>query len=256
MANKKFKVYLAPSNQLANMYFGGSTNEAKVCQDIASRVERELIVNGIDVKVGKHAQSLLQKAQEAGKWGADVYVAIHSNGSSNGKARGTEAWYYTGSAKGKKLANAVYVTVEKLVGNGRGVKGNTAYLDLKQPAMPSTIIEIGFHDNKYDAEYITTHKKVIASAITEGICNYFGVGYKGTETAGTGTGADDLQPLFKAEIKTTLNLRTGPGTGYKNLGSCKAGTVQTVYDTNEDGTWGYNGKGWHSIKNDYVKRLK
>ena len=253
------KVYLAPSNQTDNLYWGGDTNEAVVCQAIANRVERELKACGLEVTTGKHAQSLFDKAREANSLEVDAYIAIHSNGSKDHKARGPEVWFYTGSAEGKKLAQAVYDPLEDLVGNGRGLKHNKTYQDLKNPEMASIIIEIAFHDNKQDAAFILEHKKAIASAIAKGICEYFGVKYKASASSGSSTGADSengLNALYKVHVDSFLNLRTGPGTGYKKIGSVDEGTIQTIYDTNEEQTWGYNGQGWHSIQKKYVSKVK
>ena len=250
------KVYLAPSNQTDNLYWGGETNEAVVCQAIAKRVERELKACGLDVTTGKHAQSLYEKAREANSLDAEAYIAIHSNGSKDHKVRGVEVWFYTGSAEGKKLAQAVYDPLEELIGNGRGLKNNKTFQDLKNPDMPSIIIEIAFHDNKQDAAFILEHKTAIASAIAEGICEYFGVKYKG---AGSSAGADNengLKSLYKVHVDSFLNLRTGPGTEYKKIGSVSEGSIQTIYDTDEKETWGYNGEGWHSIQGKYVSKVK
>ena len=252
------KVYLAPSNQTDNLYWGGETNEAVVCQAIANRVERELKANVFEVKTGKHALSLAQKAREAKNWKAEVYIAIHSNASKDHKARGVEVWFYTGSEDGEKLARAVYDPLEELVGNGRGLKNNQTFQDLKNPTMPSIIIEIAFHDNKQDAELILENKTAISNAIAEGICQYFGVKYKGTSSA-VSPGEDSekgLEPLFKVHIDEFLNLRTGPGTAYEKIGSVSEGSIQTIYDTDKEKKWGYNGEGWHSIQDKYVSKVK
>lgn len=247
----KFKIYLAPSNQSDNLYYGGKTNEAAECQAIANIAAKRLRSFGVfEVKVGDHNKTLWQKAQEANAWSADAYIAIHSNGSKDGKARGTEAWYYTGSTSGKKLASAVYRPVEKLVGNGRGLKNNKEFQDLKQPKMDNTILEIGFHDNKEDAAYIVEHHTELAEAITEGVCNRYDVTYK-AESDNSG----DLKAQFKVVIETGLNLRTGPGMEFRKIGYIDTGKVSTIYDVNEDKSWGYNGKGWHSIKAAYVTKL-
>lgn len=265
-----YKVYLAPSNQTNNLYWGGDTNEAVVCQDIAKRVERELKANGLEVTTGKHAQSLAEKATEAKKLNCDIYVAIHSNAAGaagKGKARGTEVWFYTGSKEGKKLAQAVYDPVEALVGNGRGLKSNKTYQDLKNPVMPSIILEIAFHDNKQDAAFVLEHKTAISNAIAEGICKYFGMKYKGTSPASPGTAAgsatskdsqdnkDGLKARFKVKLKDSLNLRTGPGTEFEKIGLVKEGTTQTIYDTDQQEKWGFNGQGWHSITDKYVSKV-
>lgn len=246
-----YKIYLAPSNQKDNVYYGGKTTEAKECRAIANLVATNLKKHDILVKVGKATQSLWQQAQEANSWGADAYVAIHSNGY-KGETRGCEVWYYTGSKNGKDLAQSIYTPLEKLVGNGRKLKNTTDLQDLKNPKMKSVIVEIAFHDNKLDAQYIVSHHKELATAISDGILDDAGLKKTESKPKPVSTVKDCN---FKVQtIVQNLNVREGAGTNHKVVGTAKKG-VYTIIKT--DGNWGYlkSKMGWINISAKYCKRI-
>lgn len=67
---------------------------------------------------------------------------------------------------------------------------------------------------------------------------------------------------FKVKITTSsLNVRRGPSTEYKKIGTVKKGEVYTIVKTNKAGTWGLLKKGplegssFICITKDYVKKV-
>jgi len=58
---------------------------------------------------------------------------------------------------------------------------------------------------------------------------------------------------FKGKVKPSngLNIRTGPGTGYKKIGALKFGTTVTI--TQVDNGWGNIGTGWVCL--DYIEKV-
>lgn len=178
------KIYLAPSNQNANMYYGGKTNEAEQCRKVATALEKLLAKYDCAVKTGKDSERLSTKCANAKAWGADIYVSIHSNGA-NGKARGTECWYcHTGNraAKSKKLAQLINNEMAKIFTINRGLKQSNDLIDCYMPAMPSTICEMGFHDNKEDAEIIINGIDELAQAFCTAIVKYLDLSKKDIST--------------------------------------------------------------------------
>ena len=176
------KVYLAPSNQTANKYCIGNTNEAVVCQDIAARVEKLLAKYDCAVKVGKHAESLATKCANAASWGADIYVSMHSN-AFDGTARGTCCYYCntdSRAANSKRLAQLVNAEMAKIFPKNRGLYTSSSLVDCYKPKMPSMICEVAFHDNKEDATLILNNKDRIAQAYCDAIVKYLGLKAKVT----------------------------------------------------------------------------
>ena len=158
------KIYLSPSNQTANKFITGNTNEGAVWNDIAQRLAKLLADFDCDVMVCKSSSTLAARAAEAKAWGADVYIAMHSNaaGTANKGAHGVEVYYDPNKgATTKALAQDVLLQLATLFTN-RGLKTSTKLIDCYKPSMPSIIGECGFHDNNSDALLILNNKDKIA----------------------------------------------------------------------------------------------
>lgn len=171
------KIYLSPSNQTGNKFITGNTNEGAVWNDIAKRLQTKLADYDCEVKLCKMSQTLAARAAEAKAWGADVYIAMHSNaaGTANKGARGVEVYYDPNKgATTKKLAQAVLNELKTLF-TSRGLKQSTKLIDCYKPAMPSIIGECGFHDNKADALLILNNKDKIAQLYCNALVKYLGL---------------------------------------------------------------------------------
>ena len=177
------KVYLAPSNQTANTYVIGNTNEAVVCQEIARKVEKLLSKYDCEVIVGKHTETLATKCANAAALGADIYVSMHSNAFDT-TARGTCCYYCdtdSRAANSKKLAQAINNEMAKIFPKNRGLYTSSNLIDCYLPKMPSVICEVAFHDNKEDCTLILNNMDRIAQAYTDGIVKYLGLTAKVTK---------------------------------------------------------------------------
>ena len=211
------KIYLSPSNQTANKFAIGNTNEGTVWLDIAKRTAKILEDYDCEVKVSKASQTLAARAAEAQAWGADCYIAMHSNaaGTANKGARGVEVYY--SPKKGPEtrlLASSVLKELSHLFKN-RGLKQSTTLIDCYKPAMPSIIGECGFHDNVEDATLILENKDKIAQLYVNALANALGIMRKDapplpkpttptdqtTLTAGTELQLKN-EPLYLASVST------------------------------------------------------
>ena len=70
---------LSPSNQDENTFITGNTNEGDVWNDIAVRLAARLADYDCEVMIADYDMVLDDRAEYAKQWGADVYVAMHSN---------------------------------------------------------------------------------------------------------------------------------------------------------------------------------
>lgn len=168
------KIYLSPSNQTANKFVTGNTNEGAVWNDIAVRLKKLLGEYECEVKMAKPSQTLGVRADEAKAWGADVYIAMHSNaaGTANKGARGVEVYYDPNKgAATKKLAQTVLDDLSSLF-KSRGLKQSSKLIDCYKPSMPSIIGECGFHDNEADAKLILNNKDTIAGLYCAALAKY------------------------------------------------------------------------------------
>ena len=176
------KIYLSPSNQNANKFITGNTNEGAVWNDIAARLQKLLAEYDCETKMAKVTANLSTRAEEAKAWGADVYIAMHSNaaGVANAGAHGVEVYYDPNKgARTKELAQTLLNELKTLFAN-RGLRQSSKLIDCYKPAMPSVIGECGFHDNTSDAKTILNNKDKIAQLYCNALVAFLKLTKKGT----------------------------------------------------------------------------
>ena len=177
------KVYISPSTQQGNVSVNPLYGtEERVMHLIADEVVLILQEQGIEVFKGRKEQTMQEMVAESNSLAVNCHVPIHSNamGAGNeGKARGCEVWIYQNSLNGRKLAEPIYKQLEVLTPTAdRGIKETTSLYETRATKAPACIVEVAFHDNMLDAEWILANIKPIAEGIVKGICTYLGVIYK------------------------------------------------------------------------------
>lgn len=251
------KIYLSPSNQSGNKFVTGDTNEGAVWNDIANRLKTLLAAYDCDVQVAKVSQNLTTRAENAKAWGADVYIAMHSNaaGTANKGARGVEVYYDPNKgAKTKELAQTVLDELKTMFTN-RGLKTSSKLIDCYKPVMPSIIGECGFHDNISDATLILNNKDKIATLYCNALVKYLSLKKKADPTPTT-----ILEPgtalILKGEplyVSSTMLTRssTVTGTYYYWGGGVVNGRIRI---TNAKSRVGVGGQvtGWITAPKAYV----
>lgn len=211
------KIYLSPSNQSGNAFCTGNTTEYAVWYEIAGLLEKLLKEYACEVKTAKASMRLKNRAEEALSWGADVYVAMHSNASAGHQLRGVEVWYdgnRSDAADCKKLA-AAFLTQLSTIFKKIGLKTSSSFWDCYYPKMPSCIVECGFHDNAADARLILESKKKIAELYLAALVSYLGLKKAADSAAETATEAGaayvytvkkgDTLGKLAAKFSTTVN---------------------------------------------------
>ena len=176
------KIYLSPSDQTANKYAYGDTNEAVQCRRIADALEKALKRCGFAVKNNK-TDSMQARVKESNDWGADLHVPLHTN-AYNGKVSGTRIFTYDKSGKGYKCAKKVFRFLAPVTpGASESISVYDDLYEVKYTAAPCVYIESEFHDVAIVAKWIINHVGDIAEAICKGICAHFGVKYIAPATA-------------------------------------------------------------------------
>lgn len=259
------KIYLSPSNQTGNKFITGDTNEGAVWNDIAVRLKDCLKDYECEVKMAKPSQNLTTRCEEAKAWGADVYLAMHSNaaGTANKGAHGVEVYYDPNKgARTKELAQNVLDQLKTLF-TSRGLRTSTKLIDCYKPAMPSCIGECGFHDFKDDAEKILNCRNQIADLYCKALVKFLDLKRKEEPKPAPApapipekglTPGDVLQltstPLYAgSESKTPARYVTGKY--YFWGGGIVKGRIRI---TNTLSRVGINGQvtGWIDTKADYI----
>lgn len=167
--DKKIKVYLNPSVQTKNLYVNNLGNEGKNMNDIVEYMVDDLCnVDYIDLKYNLRYLSLSESVSESNKSDADIHFALHSNA---GGGKGSEIY----TSKNNEFAKYIYDKYTKGIGNyeKRGVKTTSTLYEIKNSkAENRVLLELLFHDNAKEAQYIVNNKKYIASVLAEGIKDY------------------------------------------------------------------------------------
>ena len=100
------KIYLSPSDQTANAYAYGGTNEAAQCRRFADAAQAALERCGFAVK-NNQSGSMYDRAAESNRWEADLHVCIHTN-AFDGTVSGTRMFAFNTTGSGYKAAQAIF----------------------------------------------------------------------------------------------------------------------------------------------------
>ena len=176
-------VFLSPSTQEYNLFYDGAGSEEYYMNRIADEMVPYLQASGINVVRNTTEDTALTSAQKSNASNADLHLAIHSNAAPEelaGQLRGTDVYYYTGSAEGARAADifannfSLISPTPQLV----DVIPTTMLAELRRTAAPAVLIEISYHDNPDDANWIRGNIRDIARNLSVSVADYFGVPFR------------------------------------------------------------------------------
>ena len=215
------RIFLSPSTQEYNPYITGNGSEEYFMNQIADAMEPYLLANTIRFTRNTPDMTAASSIRLANSGSYDFYLALHSNGSTDGTkegaVRGVIAFYYPTSANGRRAADIfvknlkdIYPLPDKVY-----ARATTTLGEVRQPYMPSVLLELGYHDNTADARWIEGNIQAIAP-------------WEGTvQTPGGGP----------------LNLRAAPGARAEVVTLLPNGAKLTVYGRYQEWyTVGYQGR--------------
>lgn len=117
--------------------------------------------------------SLEERVWRANWWGADWFLSLHCNSSSNPNANGSEIFVYRSRNKAWYMAEMVLKQITSVLHlSNRGVKINPEFYVLRKTKMPAMLIELAFITNAADAQKLANDQQIFANAIYDGIVNY------------------------------------------------------------------------------------
>lgn len=175
-----YKVFISPSIQKSNIGIGDYGTEESRMQPIGALVAHFLRKQGqITVYTNNPETMKLQDViYYSNSLKVDAHCAIHSNA---GGGKGTEVFYQSTNPDSLKLAELLYNNISPLSpGEDRGIKSGDHLGEIRLVKAPSALIELGFHDNPEDAEWIIKNSIQIAKALALSLCEYFGVKFQDT----------------------------------------------------------------------------
>jgi len=172
------RIYISPSSQENNKGIGNYGTEEGEMNKVADALMPLLATDGrFEAKRNTPDMDVYQMAKDSNNFKADIHIPIHSNA---GGGVGTEVYAYGANTNSERLAQALYKQVAPLSpGADRGVKYNRSLVEVGDSvSATSALIELGFHDNALDAEWIMLSTTAIAKALYRGICDYYGYDYR------------------------------------------------------------------------------
>ena len=211
-------VYLSPSTQEYNEYYDKSGSEEYYMNLIADAMVPLLVQRGIRVNRNSPNMTASQSAAQSSAGANDLHLAIHSNAAGAGNAgnvRGVDVYHYTGSQKGKRAAELIARNMQNIYPDPELVRvlGNSTFVELRRTKAPAVLIEVAYHDNPRDAEWIKSNIDAIAGELTDAVADFLEVDgstppQNGGEKATVDTNGSRLNlrsaPSFEAEITGKL----------------------------------------------------
>ncbi len=130
-----------------------------------------------DTQLGvSNADSLRQRVDDANAWGADVFLSLHNNASSNPTVSGLEGLVYQRPGTSADIAEVLLTSLAQTTGlRNRGVVVRPGLYVLRRTAMPAVLLELGFISNPSDAALLAGSPELFAQGIYQGLSNYYGV---------------------------------------------------------------------------------
>ena len=241
-------VFLSPSTQEYNPYIDGG-NEEYYMNIITDALIPYLESAGIEYERNDPSKTFANsvKLSNAGNFG--LHLALHSNAAppqDSGKFTGSQVYYYDGSVQGKKAADIFANNLKEIYYAPENVKTvpTKTLGELNRTKAPAILIELAYHDNPVDAEWIRDNIRTIAQNLAVSINEFLGI----NEQSPT--------PIQTATVSTqnsNLNLRAEPSQNSRIIARIPNGS--RIQILGNDGNWyltQWNGsKGY--VSGDYLK---
>ena len=211
------RLYLSQANQGHNGGPNGYTEKAgmdaisKLVAAECAKDKRFITKRNV---AGSRVDTASENGLEANRWGADLYVALHSNAGGAG-ARGTFGFYHSKASFGYKVARGIVNRLSPISpGGGKVLIEKPGFIELHTPRAPAALIEIEAHDWAPGVKFLTGEKARIAQAIYAGICDAYGYSPVLNKPKPKPAPKLDYRPLKRAAVKVAgvLGIKH-PGVG-------------------------------------------
>ena len=172
-------VFLSPSTQHYNLYVTGNSEEYYtnlITDAMIPYLEASGIYYGRNDPDGTVSTSIAMS--NAGSY--DLHLAIHSNAAPehlSGMLRGSDVYYYRDSSRGRRAAE-IFANNLKLVypyPDQVTLVPNTTLAELKRTKAPAVLLELAYHDNYDDAQWIINNIEAIGANLALSVADYLGV---------------------------------------------------------------------------------
>ena len=184
------KIYIDQGHNPSSPNAGAEGNgyvEQDITYEIGVRLADLLRRNGnFDVRLSRptpesslgnsNASSLRIRVDEANAFGADYFISLHTNASTNTNVSGSEALVYGEPSKASELGEDILIWLNRITGlRNRGIVERPGLYVLRKTKMPAVLVEMGFISNSYDANLMHNNPSLFAEGIYNGILQYTGL---------------------------------------------------------------------------------
>lgn len=172
-------VFLSPSTQEYNLYVTGG-NEEYYTNLIADAMIPYLNASGISYGRNDPYGNVSTSISMSNAGNYNLHLAIHSNAapeSMAGMLRGPDVYYYRDSANGKAAAEIfannlkIIYPIPSLV----TAVPTTSLVELRRTKAPAVLVEVAYHDNWEDANWIISNIEEIAKNLSLSVADFLGV---------------------------------------------------------------------------------
>ncbi len=216
------KLYLSPSTQQGNFYVTGGSEEYYM-NLVADALEPYLRASGIRFVRNRPEMTAGQAIRESNAGNYNLHLALHSNAAPIfGTLRGVDIYHFPGSINGTRAAQILADNFKVIYPDPNLVdtRPTTALGEVDRVRAPGILMEIAYHDNVDDANWIINNIGLIARTIALSLTEYFDLPFI------------EPQPPRRAVVDTEssgLNIRDRPSERSAVLGSIPNGATVTVY---------------------------
>ncbi len=223
-------IYLSPSTQEYNLFVNGGSEEQHM-NEIVDAMIPYLQRYGIDFSRNTPDMTAGSSIAASNAGNYDFHLAIHSNASNPanaGQNRGPIMYYYPSSAEGQRMAEIIRQNFTGIYPLPELVRtmATTTLGEVSRTRAPSVLVEVAFHDNWADANWIVNNTEQIAAALANSLAQYFDIPVAGGNPPSTPNGRTMGRVVLNSGY---LNIRNGPSLSNPVIGMASNGaTVEII----------------------------
>ena len=170
-------IYLSPSTQEWNYYVNGGTEE-QYMNLLADEMVPYLDASGIRYTRNTPDMTAASSIAASNAGNYDLHLALHSNAAPEGQygsAQGSIVFYFPGSRNGQRAAQLIANGLKAIYPypNLVSAQSTTAIGEVTKVRAPSVFLEVAFHDNPQDADWIKSNLPAIARNLVLSLTEYF-----------------------------------------------------------------------------------
>ncbi len=173
-------VYLSPSTQEFNPYFGGGNEEYYMFR-LATAMLPYMKASGILFSMNSEDRTAADAINDSNAGNFDFHLALHSNAAAAFEnRRGIEIYYFPGSQSGRRFAEILAQNLKVIYPLPRKISliATTELGEVQKTRAPAVLVEYGYHDDPADADWIRYHIDMIAKCTVLSLCEYFGIVFR------------------------------------------------------------------------------